>query len=55
MNTNICHDNIAAKNFESTTNTRGALVYHGLYGFVAERISHTAFNIPYLLSVVSRV
>ena len=31
-----------------TTNTR-ALVYLGLDGSVAERISHTTFNISYLL------
>ena len=33
------------RNFKThiTTNTR-ALVYHGLYGSVAEQVNHTAFN-----------
>ena len=65
MNSNIYHHNnittkswilifvmtiLQLKTFKTqvTTNTR-ALIYLGLYGLVAKRISHTTFNIPCLL------
>ena len=46
MNTNIYHDNITAKT-QVTTNTI-TLIYLGLYGSVAKRVSDMALNIPYL-------
>ena len=51
MNTNICHANITAKNFQNTNydNTKAlcfklALVYHSLQDSVAEQIKHEAGN-----------